>query len=147
MRGPHRFATRITGIPRPEPHAHLGRLSGPSQPFAYCVGMPFKDRVKRVTDDAIAKAKSDDVREKTSVLASTVQRTAHEFAESEVGQKLIGTAKSSASEALSHLADGDSVSQAAAKTAKTGVDGRTAARSGGSTTRSGDESECGETLA
>ena len=90
--------------------------------------MTFKDRVRRATDDAIAKATSDDVREKANALSSSAQKVAREFAESDAGQKIIGTAKDSANEVLGHLAGGDSVSQATAKATKTQVDNRSTSR-------------------
>jgi hypothetical protein len=85
----------------------------------------FKDRAKRVADDAIAKATSDEVREKATALSTTAQKAAHDIAESDIGRKVIGTAKDAANEVLDNLAGGDSVSQAAAKTARTQVKSRT----------------------
>jgi hypothetical protein len=85
----------------------------------------FKDRAKRMADDAIAKARSDEVRAKATALSSTAQKAAHDFAESDIGRKVIDTAKAATNEVLDNLAAGDSVSQATAKTARTQVKSRT----------------------
>ena len=90
--------------------------------------------MQRVADDAIAKAKSDEVRDTATALSTTAKKAAHDFTESKVGRRIISTAQAAASEVLDNLAAGDSVSQATAKTAKTQVQSRNPSRGAGSKT-------------
>ena len=77
--------------------------------------MGIRDRFKQHAGNAIARARSDELRDVLGSTAATMETRARALAESEAGRRVNATAVEAASEILQHVEDGDTVKQAAAK--------------------------------
>lgn len=80
--------------------------------------MTFKEKIKQLADEAVAQAKSDEVRDKAMSVVAAGKEKAQAFIASESGQRIIETATTVSRQVLGNVASGDSVKKAAAKATK-----------------------------